>query len=246
MKLHSVERRLRQTAARVLPADQRQRLLDVEATLRGPRADDLDALARHYGTDKSSTGHNYTPIYAQYFAWRRLLVRSVLEIGVGGTSSVEGYETPAGGQSLQMWSRYFSRAEIIGIDIFDKAVTGPRIHFERGNATDPEFLGRVIEAYGPFDIVIDDGSHIGREIIATFEHLWPAVKPGGLYVIEDLSLAYHPDWEGGPPGTPGTAADLIKQLVDRTLLRAGDRFQPSVGEIHLYHEIVFVQSPASA
>ena len=162
-----------------------------------------------------AVGHNYTPLYHRHFAARRKLVHSVLEIGVGGTSSVEGYEPPAGGQSLRMWSRYFPNASIVGIDIFDKAVSGPRIHFERGNAAEAEFLERVIERHGPFDIVVDDGSHIGREIIASFAVLWEAVEPGGFYVIEDPSLAYHHDWEGGPPGTPGTAAELLKGLIDK-------------------------------
>ena len=45
-----------------------------------------------------------------------------------------------------MWSRYFPNASIVGIDIFDKAVSGPRMHFERGNAADAEFLERVIRA----------------------------------------------------------------------------------------------------
>ena len=106
-----------------------------------------------------------------------------------------GYdETPAGGQSLRMWSRYFPNATILGIDVFHKAITGPRIRFERGDAADAEFLRRVVDQYGPFDIVVDDGSHIGREIIAGFDVLWDAVKPGGLYVIEDLS------WRTTMPG----------------------------------------------
>ncbi|HEY6398131.1 MAG TPA: hypothetical protein VIX82_11820, partial [Solirubrobacteraceae bacterium] len=111
-------------------------------------------------------------------------------------------------------------------------------------ATDADFVRRVVESHGPFDIVIDDGSHIGREVIASFELLWDSVRPGGFYVIEDLSLAYHGDWEGGPPGTPGTAADLLKRLVDSTLLRAGDPFRPSVAAMHLYSEIVFLETSA--
>jgi demethylmacrocin O-methyltransferase len=247
MTARRVQRRVRQLAARFLSAQQRQRLKQVAVALRTPRSGDLDALARFYGTDKGSqdfgiaVGHNYTPLYEHHFGPRRKAVRSVLEIGVGGTSSVEGYETPAGGQSLLMWSRYFPNATILGIDIFDKAITGTRIRFERGDAADADFLRRLIDRYGPFDIVVDDGSHVGREIIASFEVLWDAVQPGGLYVIEDLSLAYHERWEGGPPGTPGTAADLVKRLVDSTLLRAGDPFRPTVAALHLYSEIVFLQ-----
>jgi hypothetical protein len=245
------QRRLRHAVGRRLTAGQRHRLKRAVAGLRALRPGDLDALARYYGTDKGSqtvgiaVGHNYTPTYQRHFAARRKTVRSVLEIGVGGTSSVEGYDTRAGGQSLRMWRRYFPHATILGIDIHDKAISAPRIHFERGDGTDPAFLKRVISRYGPFDIVIDDGSHIGREIIASFGVLWEAVKPGGFYVIEDLPLAYHPDWEGGPPGTPDTAADLLKRLIDSTLLRAGDSFRPSVAAMYVYPEIVFLQRSLS-
>ena len=54
------------------------------------------------------------------------------------------------------------------------------IRFEQGDQSDPKFLERLARTYGPFDVVIDDGSHIGRHTIATFEGLWPAVRPGGF------------------------------------------------------------------
>ena len=160
---------------------------------------DLDALAWRHGTDKSTEHHGYTRYYARHFGSRRHIVKSVLEIGVGGVTSSEGYDTTAGGQSLRMWGTYFPNARILGIDIFAKSVIGERIAFEQGSQSDRNFLRGIIERYGPFDIVIDDGSHIGRDIVASFNALWDAVVPGGFYVIEDLQAAYHADWEGGPP-----------------------------------------------
>ncbi len=213
--------------------------------LRARRPGALDALAQHYGTDKSSTGHGYTRLYKRHLGRRRLLVRSVLEIGVGGTTSREGYETCAGGQSLQMWSRYFPRATVVGVDIQPKAVSGPRIRFEQGDQSDQQFLGVLAQRYGPFDVVIDDGSHIGRHTSASFDALWPAVRSGGIYVIEDLAVSYHPGWEGGPPGTPGTDADLVKGLIDDTLRREQDCFQPSIASMHVYGEIAFLERARS-
>jgi cephalosporin hydroxylase len=155
---------------------------------------------------------------------------------------VGGYETAAGGQSLRMWRRYFPNATIVGIDIHHKNVAGPRICFEQGSQSDKAFLRGLVKRYAPFDVVIDDGSHLGRDIATSFDVLWPAVKPGGFYVIEDIDVSYHPEWEGGPPGTPGTAADLIKRLLDDTLIRAGDdEFQPSIAALHVYHQIVFLE-----
>jgi hypothetical protein len=224
----------------------RQRVVAGRALLklRALRKSDLDALAQLAGTDKSSREHDYTRLYRRYLDSRRTEVRSVLEIGVGGVTSISGYETLTGGQSLRVWSDYFPNAQITRIDIHDKNVSGPRIHFERGDQSDPVFLQSVIDKHGPFDVVIDDGSHIGRHIIASFNVLWKAVRPGGFYIVEDLALAYHPDWEGGPPGTPGTAAELLKTKIDDTLRRYQDPFQPSIESMHIYGEICFFEKAA--
>ena len=205
---------------------------------------DLDALARWYGTDKSSVKHGYARLYERHFRAGRRAVRTVLEIGVGGATSDTGYETPVGGQSLHVWRHYFPNASVVGVDIYRKDVAEDRIHFEQGDQADKAFLAMLVEKYGPFDIVVDDGSHRGRDIIASFATLWDAVRPGGYYVIEDVFTAYHPDWEGGPPGTPGTAADLLKKLVDDTLLRKGSDFRPSIAAMHLYSNIVFLERTA--
>lgn len=140
-------------------------------------------------------------------------------------------------------------AEIVGVDINKKDVLGPRIHFERGDQSDSAFLQEVARKYGPFDVVIDDGSHIGRHIHASYTALWHAVRPGGTYVVEDLPVAYHRVYEGGHPGTVGTAVELIKAQVDNMIRRDEEvvgvvSFEPSVAAIHLYPEIVFFEKAA--
>jgi demethylmacrocin O-methyltransferase len=232
---------LRSAVSRFVTPEQRERILRQEIRLRALRPGALDALAKHYDTDKSTQYHGYTRAYHRHFAPLRRSARSVLEIGVGGTTSRSGYETPEGGQSLRMWSRYFPQATILGVDIHAKSVAGERIRFEQGDQADPAFLARLASTYGPFDIVIDDGSHVGEHTLASFKGLWGHVRPGGFYVIEDLATSYHPDWGGGPPGTPGTAAALLKDLIDDTLLREEDPFRPGVAELHVYAQIAFLR-----
>lgn len=204
----------------------------------------LDPLARIYGTDKSSRFHGYTRHYAAHLGRRRRHIRCLLEIGIGGTTPLTGYDTVEGGQSLRMWQDYLPNARIVGIDIAAKAVSGRRIRTERGDQSDPAFLAGVAGRHGPFDVVIDDGSHRGPDVKASFEALFPHVAPGGVYVIEDLATAYA-TWDnfcGGPPGTPGTQMELLKDLTDDVLRRWWDREGSAhpVSAIHLYDQIAFI------
>ena len=40
------------------------------------------------------------------------------------------------------------------------------------------------------DVIIDDGSHVGRMQLEAFRSLWPHLAPGGVYIVEDLMFAY--------------------------------------------------------
>ena len=46
------------------------------------------------------------------------------------------------------------------------------------------------------DIIIDDGSHINEHVIRTFQYLFPKLKPGGIYVVEDTQTSYRQDYGG--------------------------------------------------
>ena len=201
----------------------------------------LDLAARFYGTDKSNAAHGYSLLYQRHLAGRRRRVHSVLEIGVGGITSRSGFGTRAGGQSLKMWRSYFPRARIIGIDVEEKAVHGWRIVVERGSQRDRDFLRRVARQHGPFDVIVDDGSHVAADVITSFEVLFEHLAPGGVYVIEDLEHAYLTEYGGGPPGHVGHLG-LIKGLLDDTLRKHWDTEgrARAIESVHLYDEIAFI------
>src|ERR1035437_9509017 len=207
-----------------------------------PSTRNLDLAARIYGTDKSSRYHGYTEQYLDHLASRRRHVRSVLEIGIGGITSRTGFDTLAGGQSLKMWRSFFPRAQIVGIDIKEKAVKGRRISTECGSQNDPKFLSGIAQKYGPFDLVIDDGSHIASHVRTSFETLFEHVRTGGIYVIEHLEHAYSPERGGGPPGSHGGHMALLKSLLDDVLRRHWDHQGTArhVASVHVYDEIAFI------
>ncbi|MBN3459543.1 class I SAM-dependent methyltransferase [Mycobacterium sp. DSM 3803] len=98
------------------------------------------------------------------------------------------------GGSLQMWREYLPDAVIVGIDINSSArqYDDPTrdIHVRIGDQTDTEFLGTVIEEFGPLDAVLDDGGHTPKQMISSFQYLFPRLAPGGVYIVEDVHANY--------------------------------------------------------
>ncbi|MEP6794896.1 MAG: class I SAM-dependent methyltransferase, partial [Saprospiraceae bacterium] len=136
--------------------------------------------------------HSYTPVYEKWFREIRFKPVKLLEIGVGGYS-----KTHMGGDSLRMWKSYFPKGIITGIDIYDKTdLAENRIHIYTGDQSNVDFLKNVSDQEGPFDIIIDDGSHVQSHIITSFESLFPLMSSGGIYVIEDTQTSYWPKFEG--------------------------------------------------
>jgi hypothetical protein len=172
---------------------------------------DLAELSLHNGSDKWGI-HYYTPHYMRHFGPLRDHPLTILELGIGG------FGNPAsGGGSLRMWKRFFPRAVLYGVDIFDKtAIREPRIHTIQGDLSEKGFLKSVGDGLGPFDIVIDDGSHNNPDVIVAFQNLFPYVRSGGLYVVEDLQTSYWPGYGGSSErlDDPGTSMGFLKRLLD--------------------------------
>jgi len=147
--------------------------------------DPLTRAAIRYGSDKYG-GHLYTLIYNEVFAHLRDKQIRLLEIGVGGYE----YEK-TGGLSLKMWADYFPYAEITGLDIHRKSLSmPPRIKVVHGSQTDESLLATLTAERGPFDIIIDDGSHVVDHQISSFFFLYPKISPNGLYAIEDIQTSF--------------------------------------------------------
>ena len=122
------------------------------------------------------------------------------------------------GGSLEMWKSYFGEgATVVGIDIDERCLQfadpDRGIHVEIGDQSDAAFLDSVLERYGRPDIVIDDGSHMMHHLIASFEHLYPRMKPYGVYLAEDLHTCY---WDsfGGGLRKEGSFMELVKGKLD--------------------------------
>jgi hypothetical protein len=190
---------------KALPPAVRRRLAPLAKTV---YKNNLNQLALHFRTDKWGK-HWYTQHYQRYFHHLRNKPLNILEIGVGG------YEDSAtGGESLRMWKTYFPKSRIVGIDILDKThFREHRIDIRQCDQTDEKALRALVDEYGGFDIIIDDGSHLNEHVIQTFHILFPLLRPSGIYSIEDTQTSYWPGWGGGIK-SPKSQMAFFKDLAD--------------------------------
>lgn len=204
----------------------------------------LNKLATIHKTDKFGQ-HFYTPHYKQHFKPFQFKKIHLLEIGVGG------YDNPyIGGNSLRMWKSFFPFAKITSIDIFDKSfLQEKRIKIYKGSQVDELILEKIFCQTGEFDIIIDDGSHINEHVIRSFEILFPKLKKGGIYVIEDTQTSYWENYGGSSTNfnKNDTIYNYFKSLIDSLNNEEfvinnykKSYFDVHIISMHFYHNIIFI------
>jgi len=66
-----------------------------------------------------------------------------------------------------------------------------KFRFYLGNQSDEEFMSGILrDLDGDLDFVIDDGSHNHDDILNSFRVLFPKMKRGSVYFIEDLHATH--------------------------------------------------------
>jgi|GEM_PF-1695916 len=133
--------------------------------------------AKNLVTDKNSK-HSYAEhFYEKEFARLRDKPIQIMEIGIDQ------------GGSLILWAEYFSNAQILGVDLQlrgnceQDCSNYQNIRIVLGNAYDYYSL----QFYPTADIIIDDGPHDINTQIWAVKNLSHRVKPGGLFIIEDVA-----------------------------------------------------------
>ena len=147
---------------------------------------------------------HYFPIYERHFS--RFVNRPALlvEIGCGE------------GGSLQMWRKYLGPlARIVGVDVREdcKAFEQDPVFVRIGSQSDPAFWSRLLQEFGPPDIVVDDGSHTMGDQIASFRYLYRVMDRHGVYLVEDTHTSYWDEYGGGLR-REGSLIEFCKSLID--------------------------------
>jgi SAM-dependent methyltransferase len=176
-----------------------------------------------------------------------------------------------GGTSLKTFAGYFPNGKIIGVDIKDDGLDFtdfPNIVFTRGDQRKAEELGAICAAHAPdgLDVIIDDAAHYGTWSLAAYTALFPHLKPGGLYFIEDWTTGYWDDWPDGSrlqtfttesagerpakriPSHDFGMVGLVKYLVDevasswiRPRKMMPDPRPPRMEMLHVYKQMVVLR-----
>jgi hypothetical protein len=144
------------------------------------------------------------------------------------------------GGSLELWRQYLGpRVHVYGVDIEPacKVYEGPETRVYIGDQADPAFWARFVAEVPPLDIVIDDGGHETHQQIATLEALLPHLRPGGVYLCEDIHYtgnAFHSYVNG-----------LSRQLHATGSLTSHNfpptAFQQAVASIHTYPFVTVIE-----
>lgn len=149
---------------------------------------------------------HYFPIYEKHFERFRNKPVKILEIGV------------LNGGSLPMWQKYFGPlSKIVAIDITPscKSYEIPGTQVRIGDQSDEKFLQELVDEFGEFDVVIDDGSHQVAHVNKTFQYLYPKMSKNGVYLVEDTHAAYWKDSHGGGLDEPESIINVSKNLIDK-------------------------------
>jgi hypothetical protein len=159
-----------------------------------------------YGTDKEGDhsahgeGHKFCNFYDHHLSSIRYDKLKIFEIGIFD------------GASLRMWEEYFPNSTIYGVDLLEyttsKLINEGRIKSFQLDAGNKELLLKFKKDHGPFDIVVDDGSHFTNHQWISWEVFSDDSK---IFIWEDLHSSRIEHYMRGndPRGYP---LDFAKQL----------------------------------
>ena len=192
-------------------------------------------IAKKYPTSKND--HGFIEIYHKYFSNLKEHKINILEIGVER------------GDSLRMWREYFTNATICAIDLHDRDISVNNAEILIGDQSDHSFLQTLVNKYGKFDIIIDDGSHQSKHIISSFNFLFNHLSDNGIYVVEDLQTSYQPRYGGSRfnLNKKKSSMSFLKSLTDSINYEHNNKpffkkniFNGKIKSISFYQNIAFI------
>lgn len=177
---------------------------------------------------------HYFDIYQRHFS--KFVGREVHVMEVGIYS----------GGSLPMWKECFGTGcHVYGVDIEEAcmAYKDDKTEVFIGDQADRSFWARVREAVPTVDILIDDGGHYPEQQRITLEEMLPHLRPGGVYLCEDIHGATNPF----AAYLQGLASSLNSMTAGEMpngvagIASAASNFQQAIHSMHLYPYVAVIE-----
>ena len=172
---------------------------------------------------------HYFDIYHRHFS--KFVGRDVhvLEIGVHS------------GGSLEMWRDYFGpNCRLYGVDIEEacKSYANEQTEIFIGDQEDRNFWRDFKGRVPVLDVLIDDGGHKTGQQIVTIEEMLPHLRPGGVYLCEDV----HREYKGFSAYMQGLVSNLNAKRRSTTGPGfAPTEFQAWISSVHLYPYVAVIE-----
>lgn len=176
--------------------------------------------------------------FERFFTESGFRPRSVLELGIWD------------GGSAAFWTETLDLTRYAAIDLQTR---GDSEYFrqwlkERGRGrvkthwgvsqTDGKLRAVVANLGGPLDLVLDDCSHQFAKTLDSFNLLFPLVRPGGWYVIEDWAWALQPEFQS--KDHPWGVHPALHPLTHRIVELSGSR-PDVVPSVRVFPEFIAVE-----
>jgi hypothetical protein len=184
---------------------------------------------------------HYFEIYDRHFRKFRGKPVNILEIGIYS------------GGSLEMWREYFGPlCRIYGVDIEPacKSYENEFVKVFIGDQANRTFWESFRSEVGGIDILIDDGGHEPEQQIVTLEEMLPFMRPGGVYLCEDVVE----EANGFAAYVRGLTTHLNafehfennSDNPERRLVTKPTLLQAAIDSIHIYPFVVAIEKRDSA
>jgi hypothetical protein len=158
------------------------------------------------------------------------------------------------GGSMVFWSEFFRPTKLVAIDLAKKEDSkyflaykdSRKLHHSLKtywgvDQSDSRRLREISKAdfTGPLDLVIDDASHVYESTKASFETLFPLLRNGGIYIIEDWAWSHWREFQAYDHKYFGGKTELTKLIVE--LVEAAGSSQELIRQISIYRGLVAIE-----
>jgi hypothetical protein len=171
----------------------------------------LENIAKTFDTDKFYEHQYVQKVYSELFSPIKNDIKTFVEIGVHK------------GGSLRMWKTYFPNARVIGLDINSSTVENCEVIV--CDQSKEEDLLKIQEIIRGADVILDDGSHRMFDQQKTFSVFFKSLKPGGIYILEDLHTSIEcrmpeKSWCNWGDPSKTTALEMLENFISNKQIRS--------------------------